>query len=88
MEVYKSVNIVLINTPHRYDLLSTSYVNKEVVKFNRQIKKIIKMYSKADLMEVELQRKHLTRHGQYLNLSGVGTLPNKTPITALFRAPR
>jgi hypothetical protein len=37
MEVYKSVNIVLINTPHRYHLLPTSCVNKEVVKFNRQL---------------------------------------------------
>jgi hypothetical protein len=30
MEVHKRVNIILINTPHRHDLLSTSCVNKEV----------------------------------------------------------
>jgi hypothetical protein len=64
------VLIVLLNTPHRYDLLPTSCVNKEVVKFNRQLKKIIKIYSNVDLMEVHLQRKHFTRHGQHLNHSG------------------
>jgi hypothetical protein len=69
-EVYKSVNIVLINTPHIYDLLPTSCVNKEVVKLNRHLKKIIKLYPNVDLMEVELQRKHFTRHGQHLNHSG------------------
>jgi hypothetical protein len=70
VEVYKNVNIVLINTPHRYDLLPTSCVNKEVAKCNRQLKKIIKLYSNVDLMEVGLQRKHFTRHAQHLNPSG------------------
>ena len=32
-------NIVLINAPHRHDLTPESCVNKEVVKFNRQLKK-------------------------------------------------
>jgi len=32
-------NIVLINAPHRHDLISESCVNKEVEKFNRQMKK-------------------------------------------------
>jgi hypothetical protein len=70
MKVYKRANIVLINTPHRHDLLSTSCVNKKVVKFNRQLKKIIKLNTNVDLIEVELQRKHFTRHGQHLNHSG------------------
>jgi hypothetical protein len=71
VEVYKNVNIVLIiNTPHSNDLVPTSCVNKEIAKFNRQLKKIIKLYSNVDLMEVELQRKHFTRHGQLLNHSG------------------
>jgi hypothetical protein len=39
MEENKSVNIVLIDSPHRYHLLPTSCVNKEVLKFNRLLKK-------------------------------------------------
>jgi hypothetical protein len=80
MEVYKSVNIVLINTPHRYDLLPTSCVNKEVVKFNRQLRKIVKLYSNVDLMEVEPQRKHFTRHGQHLNHSGKELISSELAI--------
>jgi hypothetical protein len=34
------VNIILIHAPHRYDLISTYCVNKEIVKYNRQVKKI------------------------------------------------
>jgi hypothetical protein len=40
------------------------------VKFNRQLKKIIKLNTNVDLIEVELQRKHFTRYGKHLNLSG------------------
>jgi hypothetical protein len=67
---HKGINIILIHTLRRYDLSSTSCVNKEVLKFNRQVKKIIKLNSNVKLMEVELQRQHFTRHGQHLNLSG------------------
>jgi hypothetical protein len=70
MKIYKRANIVLINTPHRHDLLSTSCVNKEVVKFNMQLKKIIKLNTNVDLTEAELQRRHFTTHGQHLNYSG------------------
>jgi len=45
-------------------------VNKEVVKFNRQVKKIMKIHSNVQLLEIYLNRKHFTRHGQHLNLCG------------------
>jgi hypothetical protein len=48
----------------------SSCVNNEVVKFNRQLKKIVKLHANVELLEVELQRKHFTGHGQYLNYSG------------------
>jgi hypothetical protein len=70
MKENKSVNILLIDSPHRYDLMPTSCVNKEIVKFNRQLKKIMKLYSNVKLLEAKLQRKHFTRHGQNLNNSG------------------
>ena len=51
-------------------IMLSSCVNNEVVKFNRQLKKIVKLHANVQLLEVELQRKHFTRHGQYLNYSG------------------
>jgi hypothetical protein len=70
MEVHKKTKIILLSSPLRHDLLLSSCVNKEVVKFNRQLKKIAKLYTNVELLEVELQRKHFTRHGQHLNVSG------------------
>jgi hypothetical protein len=51
---HNGVNIVIIHTQHRQDLIATSCVNKEVVKFNRQVKKIIKLNSNVKLTEAEL----------------------------------
>jgi hypothetical protein len=39
MNANKKVNIILINALPRHDLMPTSCVNNEVVKFNRQLKK-------------------------------------------------
>jgi hypothetical protein len=38
-EDHTGVNIILIQSPQRYDLISTSCINMETVKFNRQVKK-------------------------------------------------
>jgi hypothetical protein len=65
INVNKKVNIVLIKSLIKYDLLLSFCVNNEVAKFNRQLKKIVKLHA----IEVELQRKHFTRHGQHLNYS-------------------
>jgi hypothetical protein len=70
MDEHKKVNIILLHAQHRHDLMYTSCVNKEVAKFNRKTKKIIKLYPNARLMEIQLQRQHFTRHGQPLNLVG------------------
>jgi lysophospholipase L1-like esterase len=67
---FMNVNILIINSPHRHDLMLASCVNSEVFKFNRQIKKIVKLHTNVELLEVELQRKHFTRHGQHLNNGG------------------
>jgi hypothetical protein len=64
----KEVNIVLLNSPHRHDLIPSSCVNMEVAKFNGQIKKIMKINSNVKLLVIDLNRKHFTRRGQHLNL--------------------
>jgi hypothetical protein len=42
-------------------------VNKEVIKFNRQLSKF---HSNVKLLEIDLHRNHFTQHGQHLNLVG------------------
>ena len=66
----KELNVVLINSPHRYDMLPESCVNQEVMKFNRQIRKIMELQSKVKILELNLDRNCFTTHGLHLNTKG------------------
>lgn len=70
MSANDEVNMIMINSLPRHDLMQTSCVNKEVNKFNRQLKKIIKLHGNVKLLNVEVQREHFTRQGQHLNNKG------------------
>jgi TPP-dependent indolepyruvate ferredoxin oxidoreductase alpha subunit len=50
--------------------LPTPCVNKEVLKFNRQVKNVMKIRSNVKLLEINIDRKHFTKHGQQLNVCG------------------
>jgi len=56
--------------PPRYDLIPSSCVNNEVVRFNRQLKKRMKMYNNVKILETVLERDYFTKHGLHLNSSG------------------
>jgi alkaline phosphatase len=66
----KDANIVLINAPHRHDLIPESCVNKEVWKFNRLLRKVAKLDTNVQLLEVDPDRSHFTRHGMHMNSKG------------------
>jgi len=63
------LNIVLINSSYRYDLIPESSVN-EVKTFNRQVKKSMKLQSNVKILELTLDRFHFTSHGLHLNTKG------------------
>jgi hypothetical protein len=70
VETNKDLNVILINSPHRYDLSPESCVNNEVAKFNRQVKKVMKLQPKVRILELTLDRYHFTSHGLHLNFKG------------------
>jgi hypothetical protein len=70
MSANDEVNMILINSLPRHDLMPTSCVNKEVNKFNRQLQKIVTLHGNVKPLNVEVQREHFTRHGQHLNNKG------------------
>jgi hypothetical protein len=70
MSANDEVNMILINSLPRHDLMPTSCVDKEVNKFNRQLQKIVKLHENVRRLKVEAQREHFTRHGQHLNNKG------------------
>ena len=46
VETNKHTNIILMEVPHRHDLIQYSCVNKDVEKYNSKIKKHMKVHEK------------------------------------------
>jgi hypothetical protein len=70
VEENNELNVVLINSPHRHDITPESCVNQEVIKYNRQVWKIMKPQSKVKILELNLDRNSFTTHGLHLNIWG------------------
>ena len=66
----KHTNVLLVSVPTRFDLITTSCVNKEVITYNRKLHKFMKQYEHVKIIDSELQRKYFTRHGMHMNLAG------------------
>jgi hypothetical protein len=86
----KDANIVLINAPHRHDLIPESCVNKEVWKYNRLMRKVAKLYTNVQLLEVDLDRSHFTRHRMHMNSKGKDFLSQQLAIqiNLIFNKPQ
>jgi len=64
---------VIMKLPHRQDLIPSSCVNNEVLKFNRQFEKKMKISNNVKMLETDVDIKYIkyfTKCGQHLNLSG------------------
>ena len=55
-------NFIIMDVPHRYDLEQNSCVNKEVEKYNRRIRKHMKVFENTEVIKVDLDRRGFTRH--------------------------
>jgi hypothetical protein len=52
----KKVNIVTMKSPHLHDLIHSPCVSNEVLKFNRQVEKKIKIYNNQNMLEQTRQK--------------------------------
>ena len=57
---HNDINIVIVNSPHRHDLVPTSCVNLEVEKFNRKLNKIMKLH--PDVLTLKLSPRKESLH--------------------------
>jgi hypothetical protein len=64
------VNIILLDIPHRSNLIETSFVNKEIQVFNMKLRKVTKLYNHVKILEVSSNKELFTRHGMHLNREG------------------
>jgi len=60
-------SIILVNAPHRYDLMKSSCVSNEIKSFNRKLMKSVRAYQHASILEMSTDRKLFTNHGLHLN---------------------
>jgi hypothetical protein len=63
-------NFILMDIPHRYDLEQILCVNKEVEKYNRRLRKHMKVCENTEVIKVDLDRRGFTKHGQHMNAKG------------------
>jgi hypothetical protein len=70
VESNKNTNVILISSPHRFDLPLESCVNTEVANFNKLVKKITEHQPQVEILELTLNRAHFTTHGLHLNSRG------------------
>ena len=77
VETNKHTNIILMEVPHRYDLIQDSCVNKEVARFNHIIRKRMKAQGNVEVMKVNVDRRAFTKHGQHMNVTGKEMMAKK-----------
>ena len=53
------LNVVVMSAPPRYDLIPSSCVNNEVVRFNSQLKKGMEMFNNVQILKQTLKESTL-----------------------------
>ena len=58
-QMNKHTNIILMEVPHRHDLIQYSCVNKELEKYNSKMKKHTKVHENTEVIKVSLEEPSL-----------------------------
>ena len=69
-EKCQDVNMIVMLAPQRHDLMPSSCVNSEVFRFNRLLRKRMKLYTKTKILGTDLNRDCFTKHGLHMNFLG------------------
>jgi len=55
-----NTNIVVVSVPHRYDLIQSSCVNREIKSFNRKLSKLAKAHQQVSFFKMSKHREFFT----------------------------
>jgi hypothetical protein len=66
----QDVHVIVMSAPHRHDLMPSSCVKVEVARFNCLLRKRMKLYKRAKILDTDLNRDCFTKHGLHMNSSG------------------
>lgn len=67
---FKETNVIVMSVPHRYDLIESSCVNKEITFSNRKVTKWAKPLTNTTVLDINLDKAQYTKHGLHLNAKG------------------
>lgn len=84
VENHNQTNIIVKGITYRYDLLINSCMNNEIKLFNRKLRKPLKFFDTASLIQVNLDTEHFTRHDLHLNSKGKEQSAKKTVNTIII----
>jgi hypothetical protein len=70
VKLRKHTNVLIMDAPTRFDLPTTSCVNKEVLVCNRKLYHRMKQFEHVNIINSELHRKYFTKHGMHMNTAG------------------
>jgi len=77
IQEYSNTNIVIVNIPHRYDLMNLDKMNMCIQAYNSKLKTLLKSFKHVSLVEMSNVRRYYTRHGLHLNSQGKEWLAKK-----------
>jgi len=60
LETKDTQSVIIMEAPHRFDLVPKSCVNKKVVTFNTKLQKIIRTVNYAEIVNIGTKREHFT----------------------------
>ena len=81
LDTLRHTNVLVVGVPHRHDLTSTSVVNREILKANRQFRKIVDSSRHGRFVDVsDMTRDMYTRHGLHFNDYGKDVLARKISV--------
>ena len=66
---------------HRFDLMETSCVNREIENLNRKLRKWLERLGNVDMIDVGKDRNLFTKHGQHMNSVGKECMASKIAST-------
>jgi len=60
-------NLILMDVLHRHDLEQITYANMELEKYNRRIRKHMKVFENTEVIKFDLDRRGFIKHGELIN---------------------
>jgi len=65
-----STIVLILDVPHRLDLVNSSCVNKETNVYNRKLQKVVKTSNHVQIQAMRRDRTCYTKHGMHINSLG------------------